>query len=261
MPRCFSTQCLASRDARHSKDHYCEVLSCELQAGLGSFKSFPCGHWIHGHHAVTSFILPPGCGRNSKQPRRGRSKPICHVKKNCSSLFHFFLRLAFIFWANDCLLKALWWSSHWPRVSTLLPPVISLIMSKNKTYTTEVFLPLSLKRPLVEEYSLHNSVPTNNNNNPVVVFVPLFWAELTLSWRRTLCQKKKKSFHWVANCMNGSSNINTWLLQTEQTSQHSVAEGELPFCSGSCFEDHRPFFKWPTEIMTLHPEKKKKKKT
>lgn len=121
MPCCFSTQRLASREARHSKDHYGEVLSCELQPGLSSIKSFPCGHWIHGHHAVTSFILPPGCSRNSKQPSRGRSKPICHVKNNCSSLFHFF-RLAIIIWANDCLLKALWWSSHWPpRVNSTAP--------------------------------------------------------------------------------------------------------------------------------------------
>lgn len=138
-----------------------------------------------------------------------------------------------------------------PRVSTLLLPVISLIMSKDKMYTTEVFLPLSLKQSPVEEYS-----STIQFLRIIIIITLLLHLSLfsEQSWpcpEEGPCARKKNSFHCVANCMNGSSYVNTWPLQTEQIIIAQRGWRRATILLRVMFWGSSAFFKWPTEKMTL----------
>lgn len=143
-------------------------------------------------------------------------------------MFHFF-RLAFIFWANDCLLKALWWSSHWPQGVSFTAPCHFFDYEQEQNVHNQG-LPSSFIKTAPGWRVQYN----NNNNNPVVAFVPLFWAELTLSWRRTLCQKKKNLFTelqtvWMAalistrgSCRLGRHHSTVWLKESYCSAQGHV---------------------------------------
>lgn len=136
---------------------------------------------------------------------------------------------------NDCLLKALWWSSHWPPGVNSTAPCHFFNYEQGQNVHNRGLPSSFIKTVPGWRVQFHNSVPTNNNNNnPVVAFEPLFRAELTLSWRRTLCQKKNvfslscKLYEWQLLCQHvapadwADHHSTAWLKESYHSAQGHV---------------------------------------